>query len=160
MKITGRNIFVIWVIAMVTVVAIGGMILSGAPAKERARRIDQQRVSDLQSISSAIDQVYNNPTDGGKLPAKLEDLRQRRDVYLSSLVDPESQLLYTYRVTGDESYQLCAIFKTNGVDDAQTAKSNAIYPMNGGSDFWKHEAGEKCFDFKVTKWNAVKPVIN
>lgn len=157
MKITGRNIFVIWVIAMVTVVAIGGMVLSGAPSKERARRIDQQRVSDLQSISSAIDQTFNSTTDGGKLPAELEDLRKRRDVYFSSLVDPETGFLYTYRVTGPESYQLCANFKTNGIDDAQTAKSNAIYPMNTGSDFWKHEVGEKCFDFKVTKWNTVKP---
>ncbi|MCC7357193.1 hypothetical protein IT408_01675 [Candidatus Uhrbacteria bacterium] len=150
MNISGRKIFVTWVVTMVSVTAIGGMIISGAPSKERARRIDQQRISDLQSISSAIDQIYTNQKDTKKLPNTLDELRQRSDVFVSSIIDPETNTPYTYRITGANSYQLCATFKTDGVDQAELSKSEGMYPKNG-TDFWNHSVGEKCYSFTISK---------
>lgn len=159
MKITGKNIFLAWVIAVVAVVVIGGLFLSGTPSRQRARRFDEQRVNDLQSISSAIDQVYNSQTDGGKIPDTLESLRNRRDIYVNSLVDPETNQVYEYRPTGLDAYSLCANFATDGSELRNDRNPSAIYPkgLGVGTDFWDHPAGKKCFEITVQKWNKPTP---
>lgn len=159
MRITGKNIFLVWIVALASIAAIGGLFLSGAPSKQRARRFDEQRVNDLQSISSAIDQVYNSQTDGGKVPDSLESLRNRRDIYVNSLVDPETQQAYEYRPTGTDAYALCANFATDGSEQRDGRNGSAIYPkpLGAGTDFWEHPVGKKCFEITVQKWN--KPTL-
>lgn len=153
MKISGKQIFLGGVCTVVGVVIIGGFFLAGAPSKERARRFDTQRVNDLQSLASAIDQVYNSSTNGGKLPKSLDELKTRRDVYVSSLLDPESNEAYEYEATGDTTYKLCANFKTDGTSIDTANNPRGIYPAPvGGTDFWSHPIGKKCFDVTVQVW--------
>ncbi len=146
---------IVWVVSATMFVAVmTGLFLAGSPMQERARRLDSQRVSDLQQISNSVDQAFNMP--GAKLPTSLEDLRARRDVYLSSTVDPDTSLPYTYKPTAANGYELCATFQTDTTGPVD--KNQTTYPERQGSDFWKHPVGMKCFAITAQNYNTVKPV--
>lgn len=129
------------VIASVVIVVVAGLWLAGSPAKERARRMDAARVSDLQNISNAIDQYYNTNTS---LPSDLETITKVRDIYyVSSIVDPETQTTYEYTVRGKDTYDLCATFTTVKTKD-QAQQRPEPYPL-GESRFWEHGAERTCY---------------
>ena len=70
-KNTFIRIFHWTVVIVVSGVAIAGLFASGSPSNERAKRLDEQRVSQLESISYAIDQYWNQ---NKSLPATLTEL--------------------------------------------------------------------------------------
>jgi hypothetical protein len=142
MKITGHNIF-IWSVIAVMAVAIGvGLFLSGSPTQERMRRFDDQRVNDMQQIASGIDQYYLNVEP--KLPPSLEALTGRREIYVNSIKDPKTNATYGYNPLTATTYQLCATFETDSA-------SNPNLAANPGNTFWLHGVGLKCFDLEVAK---------
>ena len=53
-----RTVFACIASLAVIVVAVIGFALSGTPQEQRLRRTDQQRIMDLQSISSSVDQYW------------------------------------------------------------------------------------------------------
>ncbi len=67
---------------------------------ERARRLDTQRINDLESIASSIDQYYNN-VNHSQLPASLDELKQERNIYIGNTIDPETGSPYGYARIGD-----------------------------------------------------------
>lgn len=138
------------VIIVVTGVAIAGLFASGSPSDERARRLDDQRVNELESISYAIDQYWNQ---NKKLPATLAELENTRNIYVQSTNDPESGVPYDYAATGDQTYNLCAVFNAPSREDGAT---NVSGPKSG---FWKHSEGVVCFPLTVTKVTEPAPVF-
>ena len=134
---------------VVAVVAAVGLYLSGSPAAERARKFDQTRVSDLQSISYAIDNYWNV---NSRLPATLDELARSRDTYVSSIVDPNSGMPYEFVPATKERYNLCATF------DAESSATDSVgapiaYPAGptGSPNFWQHGPGRACFTIDVRK---------
>ena len=83
-NLTPTQVFAGAISVAVAVAVIGGLIVAGSPQAERMRRADQQRLSDLQQISYAVD-LYWNRQD--KLPATLQDLTTSPDVYIQSVRD-------------------------------------------------------------------------
>lgn len=134
--------FIAFVVAVMAIAAVSGLWISGSPAKERARRLDDRRVSDLQSITYAIDNWY---ALNDQLPASLDELASSRDAYVSSIADPVSGVQYEYRVTGSTNYDLCTTFDTDSSADGQAAQPVS----NTGSKFWEHKAGHDCFSVIV-----------
>ncbi len=128
--------FIAIIVTIMTVTALSGLWVSGSPAKERARRLDDRRLSDLQSITNAIDNWYSL---NKKLPSSLDELASSRDSYVSSIMDPATNTPYEYRITDATSYQLCSTFDTDSNADGQAAMPVA----NPGSKFWEHPAGRK-----------------
>lgn len=137
----GFKAFALVVILSVVVVVVAGLWLAGSPAQERARRLDGSRVSSLQSIANAIDQYYNtNKT----LPPDLETLSKARETYyLNSLVDPETNMPFEYAVRDTDTYDLCATFATDTMDQ-QTVQPEPYEPWEGR--FWEHQIGRTCFN--------------
>jgi len=140
----GLKIFVGIVVAAVVTVTVIGLWISGSPAQERARRIDAQRVRDLQSISYAVDAYWNS--NDKNLPGTLTDLQNTRDYSVPSIVDPVTGAEYEYRqVTASGNYELCATFETDSAQDATT-------PGYRGSEFgpfWDHAVGRTCYQLEV-----------
>lgn len=126
---------------------VGGFFVVGSPATERSRRFDEQRIQHLQSIQSEIVNYWMRKQ---KLPDSLDALRDDILGFVAP-ADPETQIPYEYRTTGKLSFELCAIFSTDG-----TAKGNQTfpslplpayrepyYPITG--DNWQHGAEHACF---------------
>jgi hypothetical protein len=125
----GKHVLVgITVVVVVTAVVIG-IVMLGPPGEERARRLDQRRARDLQGIGLGVDAYW---TIKGRLPASLEEVSKEAGVASFSASDPVTGAPYSYRVVGDQNYELCATF------------DRASSPRSAG-DLWTHGAGMRCF---------------
>jgi len=139
----GLKAFISIVVAVVSIVAVSGLWIAGSPAAERARRFDERRTSELQSISYAIDNYWSI---NKALPRDLATLQETRDVYVGSIVDPETGMPYEYTLTDSDTYSLCATF-TNSSPETTTTQ-----PYNPNtSKFWEHNAGRTCYQIDVRK---------
>jgi hypothetical protein len=137
---------VFWIsIVFVVALLIWAFSIFGSPNDTRKLRVDNQRVSDLQSIQW---QIVNYWQQKGKLPAGITDLNDSLSSF-SVPVDPESSAFYRYEKTGSKSFKLCANFHfANKITEARSImlaqKSDMTFVEN-----WQHGAGEYCFDRNI-----------
>ena len=129
----------------------------GTPKEQRAWRLDERRIQDLQSIQW---QVINFWQQKESLPKELKDLSNPISGFAIP-VDPEFEkgLAYEYRQTDKMSFELCATFTAVmpkgwqegynggvrpmiGFDDSV---SSYPYPGGGVNESWDHQAGRTCF---------------
>ncbi|MDZ4348221.1 MAG: hypothetical protein U1A22_01630 [Xanthomonadaceae bacterium] len=121
-------------VVLSTVVAAIAVI--GSPSAQRDAKLDHKRVRDLSRIVHAASSYAGHEN---ALPRDLATLAGQPGMRLS-IVDPADGSPYTYEVTGDRTFRLCAVFAT---DTARTADE----PWGG--DEWSHGAGRHCFDRKT-----------
>lgn len=126
----GMRIFVIGVVGITSVAIFAGFFVAGSPQKERMRRFDDRRVSDLQTIQFEIANYWQAKS---ALPESLDQLRDDIRGFIPPS-DPESGEPYNYRITGDMSFELCAAF-------------NRPLPAQpfGFEENWLHDEGRTCF---------------
>jgi len=126
----------------VLAIIVSGFVIVGTPKELRAVRIDQERVSDLQNIQW---QIVNYWQSKDTLPEQLSDLEDSISGYVAP-TDPETEVAYSYEITGPLSFTLCATFAT---ESREGELGNVRYiekPIGGVEESWAHEAGEECFD--------------
>lgn len=113
----------------------------GSPADQRARRMDQMRVSALQNIQWQITDYYQQKET---LPPSLEVLR---DPLRGTVIekDPVTGEAYVYRTTGNLSFELCATFESENLDQQAVARTTDVY-IDPQAEYWTHGIGEVCFD--------------
>lgn len=138
--------------------------IMGSPAKQRAWRLDEKRVQDLQSIQY---QVINYWQQKEKLPVVLTDLSNPMSGF-SLPVDPEFEKGNKYEyIPGDKlSFQLCATFTADmpkgwqennygGVMPVSTPRADiavSSYPYPSGvNDSWDHKTGRTCYTRTIDK---------
>lgn len=120
---------------------VAGFFLVGSPAHQRAIRLDNQRVSDLQNIQMNI---LNYWTQKGSIPQNLKQLQDPMSGFIVP-VDPSTKTEYTYRVTDVHAFELCASF-SEATQDENASASRYTFPNNSGlSDVWTHGSGNVCF---------------
>lgn len=112
---------------------IAGLYLGGSPSEQRLLRLDERRVDDLKQIARAVERFWDQQ---GELPADLRTLVDGRRLN-QLLVDPETGADYDYAHTAD-TFQLCAVFDRPSEDSTTT-------------QFWRHPAGQHCFDFDTSE---------
>ena len=123
---TSNKLFALGSSVVVAAAVLAGIMVIGSPLDERLRRLDQQRIDDLRMLANLISQSYSA---AGHLPDDLAELVNGRQ--LSRVpADPETQALYGYEVTANDTFRLCAQFA-------------APSPQ---ADFWSHPAGQHCFN--------------
>lgn len=123
------NGFAIAATALVAAFVFAGFSNIGSPAHERRIMADDRRVEDLQELQGTIGGWW---TAHRALPRSLSDLPS----------GPKTDLLghdYDYRVTGAQSYRLCAVF------DGPSEPSGAPYQTFD----WSHPAGYHCYSLRV-----------
>lgn len=128
-------------LAVVAGIVVGFFVM-GTPAEQRARRFDEQRIQDLQSIQWQIADYWGKKQ---VLPASLDDLTDSISGYTAPR-DPESKQAYEYRVIEPLKFELCASFAR--VSDKRYEQSSALYDRPYNSDWdtnWTHGAGRSCF---------------
>ncbi len=130
------------VVALLVVIAtvVFGVTKIGSPSEAREYTLDQQQVTDLQDIQWRVEDYY---LTSNSFPANLETLFGVMTVTQA----PEGREAYQYKVTGADTYELCATFVK------ETPQSDRSVMYSGGSKYqsWDHPAGEFCYERKVTK---------
>ena len=138
----GAKIFMWSAVTIVLVSIVGGIISIPSPKTQRLMNLDNQRVSDLQTIQNQI--VYNYWQQKSTVPASLADLKDPISGF-SLPVDPETKTSYEYAKKSVNSFSLCATFALPNT----TQQSNVAYPVSGISENWVHDAGHTCFDRSI-----------
>jgi hypothetical protein len=126
------------IVSIVSVVAVFvlGFLITGSPASERARRVDENRVNDLRTIQQEIRTIsvdMSQPEAALKepLPVNLDEVVQKAVYTRPHIVDRETGVPYEYTVNNETTFTLCATFDTVRDQDFDI--------------FWNHEAGRHCF---------------
>jgi hypothetical protein len=142
-RLTGkrRNMWRVFATILVLGSIILGFSVIGSPKVQRLMRYDEQRTNDLNSIQWNI---LNYWQQKGRLPANLSELKDPiSGSYIP--VDPQTGAEYTFRSTGNTSFELCANFSTaSRTADGSMARSMAP-KMMGMDENWVHGVGTKCF---------------
>jgi hypothetical protein len=149
-----RNIhrgYAAWATLVFAVAVAWGFQQIGSPARERLRRIDEQRLRDLQGIRRALEILCVDR--GGAVPRMVDRLPQtlaeidakarRGDAvgWALALTDPETQQAYEYRPVGETEVELCAEF--------------ALPRQRRWEPFWNHPAGRACFRLNLLDPSAI-----
>ena len=126
--------------AIVVVVATIGysIYLVGTPGQQRDVRLDERRVDDLRNISQNIDTYFDLNEE---MPQSLRDLSGPR-FHVRSIEDPDTGLLYEYRVMEGTRYELCAVFTTDSGERRDERRSFS-------ERIWEHGAGRHCFQMEA-----------
>ena len=136
MKVGGEKLLIAGVVAVVVAAVIGALAVIDSPAKERAKKLDDRRISDLREIERSIDLYW---TRHESLPPDLETLEQEPGVEIPS-EDPESERPYEYRPSDSKTYELCAVFATETPE--------------GRYDLWTHGQGRQCFELEAEHFES------
>jgi hypothetical protein len=136
----------------------------GSPKQQRAWRLDDKRVNDLQNIQSQIISYWQQKE---KLPATLSELSNPMTGY-SLPIDPEFEKgnKYEYLPIDKINFELCATFiapipkgwqenNYSGIMYAtktDVAVSSDLYPIGGVNNSWSHESGRTCFSRTIDKY--------
>jgi hypothetical protein len=136
MTITIRG--VVGSVAIVLVIAaIGvGVYLGGPPAEQRLLRLDEKRTEGLRYVR---DQVRGFSGVHRRLPASLQELPGLPSLYTH---DPVTNYPYGYRVTGPDTFELCADFDRPSDPER----------LQFGNNELTHGVGHTCFPEVAAPW--------
>lgn len=150
------NVYIAASIAFFIALIMFSFRVMGSPKEQRSLRLDERRVSDLQTIQW---QVINYWQNKGRLPSSLTDLKDPIS-YSTLPLDPEFEKGYSYEyaTTSKLSFELCATFGANMPKGWQENSGGNIMPMyndkmvatsaaypGGVNDSWDHGKGRTCF---------------
>ena len=135
-KVSVGHILIAVFSCVVLATIIGGVAIIGTPAEQRLIALDKIRVQDLDRLGREIRRYQ---TRNGGLPESLADISVEWIAYKS---DPVTGEPYTYRVTGERSFQLCAVFARR-LDKPVRRNSHLLYQV--------HEEGFHCFDRNIER---------
>lgn len=119
--------------------------LIGSPGKERLRRFDEQKVSDLGNIQW---QIINYWQSKGTLPTDLNSMFDNLSSYSATTEDPQTHEPYVYNVINNNKtkpmFSLCANFNLPSIQSSSDGQYTTKQPAR--NDNWSHPAGKKCFE--------------
>jgi len=131
-------------ILLTILMIVGGFSILGTPSDMRMRRIDSDKLSDLQGIQGQVVQHFQQK---GALPASLDVLGDSISGYTVPS-DPHTGRPYVYRVMSQHSFELCATFNREAPDTAGKGDYYAremAYPSMGVEGNWRYTKGDTCF---------------
>ncbi len=122
-------------VTTVITAVVAGLFVLGSPMDERARRVDDRRVADLQGIVASTDLYW---TRHSRLPASLDELNAEPGVTISTS-DPASSEFYGYQPRDSIHYEVCASFERESEETSRDPARN----------LWAHGSGRQCFQLEA-----------
>ncbi|MCX6792796.1 MAG: DUF5671 domain-containing protein [Candidatus Falkowbacteria bacterium] len=149
------RIFLIATLVLTIGSLIGSFFFVETPNQARARKHDEQVLSQFTELDGAFNTYY---TKYNKLPDNLAaGLSETPYLSADKYKDPSSNKPYEYKKTGNDSYELCADFQTDNKD----VKDQATYVY---ADRWPHGTGYQCIKQKALNFdkqgNGTVPIGN
>ena len=151
-RATNKPKAVAWISSVIVLAAIvSGFFIVGTPAEQRARRFDERRVSDLQTIQN---QLVNYWIQKEELPEELGELAKDKLSGFILPIDPETGESYEYTKLTAFSFELCAVFRTESSNDNGMNygfhKSELLTPrmmlIPDQFNTWLHGPDSTCFE--------------
>ena len=144
-----NRLFLIGSAALLVILVVVGIWLAGSPSEARAKRFDDARVQDLNAISNAVNNYYNDTDALPTTVAELDAHTQRKYNQNLNLKDPQSSAAYEYRVvsTTTREFELCAHFNKENSNF-----TDAYYLSYEKRNVWQHSAGRDCFTHTANKY--------
>ena len=134
---------------MIIAVFVASLFIVESPRQTRNRKIDEVILNNFNMIANDIDVYYG---DYNKLPETLDELIAAYSYLIDKdLSDPLTGEKFEYRVIGDDTYELCANFRTSNKED-----DNDKYGYY--REYWSHEAGYQCLKQKARANDAKTPL--
>ncbi len=130
------------IIGLVVVGIAAGFWFAGSPAKQRAIRFDERRVSDLSTIQYQVIDYWQRKTS---LPQGTAELTNNISGFVVPK-DPESGIDYGYRVTGPFTFELCATFVTSNSEEFMGKGRSVAVHYGGEPSNWAYGEGMTCFE--------------
>lgn len=126
-----------------TLLAIGiivaALFMIDSPAVQRAQDNDKAVIEDLQEVQWAIIDYYEHEE---ALPADQAALKEE--------INTEITHSFTYEVTSETTFNLCATFETEQLTAPRGDYYELdIYGLKGGGS-WVHGAGMHCFEREIS----------
>ncbi len=147
-EIKPKNKVILTYLIATLVITVGSLIGSfffvESPAEARDRKHDEKVLGQFTELDSALNTYY---TKYNKLPDTLEQgMAETPYLSLDKFKDPITGQAYEYKRLDNDTYELCADFKTDNRD----IKDQAMYVY---SDRWPHETGYQCLKQKALDFN-------
>jgi len=103
-------------LAIVVAVFVAAWFFVEPPKIARERRLDQALADNISNLESAVNTYYSH---NQKLPDTLDALKTDNSLYLPStaLIDPETKTPIVYKKLDDRSFQFCATFRLDSIQD-------------------------------------------
>ncbi len=143
----------VWLARAVLVVlagcVIGAFFIMESPKEQRARRLDEQRVTDLWTTQNIVESYW---WQNGKLPETLETATDIETLPK----DPDAGVVYEYQSISKDDYVLCATFALKGNDDAVGVIPPKVVGAPPSRDFLSHKEGRDCFSRSVKGLKTVE----
>jgi hypothetical protein len=139
MKLSSGHILLGLGITTAVAAVIAGVMVAGAPGKGRMQRLDGIRAGDLRSIAMSVDAFWLRQE---RLPDSLGELVADPRAQVS-IEDPETEEEYEYRILGEDSYELCAVFALASITDNRARDA-----------FWLHDAGRYCYSLSPQRFDS------
>lgn len=131
-------------LALVLLCAGYGYSLIDSPSVAREVRLDEQQLSDLQDMQWRIEAYYQ---ETASFPGDYEMLYTDFPVPVA----PEGRESYEYKITGSDTYKLCATFAAATPESERSIAKPSV--TNGDvylqNQNWEHGVGRKCFERKI-----------
>jgi len=128
----GQSVFALISAALALLAVVSGLLAIDPPWVARQLRLDDQRSNALNRIFYAVGQFYKV---NDKLPASLSQLNESPSgLDARSESDPVTTAPYHYEAGAGREFKLCATFSM------PSKNSIPVVP------FWRHEAGQQCFN--------------
>lgn len=122
---------------------IVGFFIVGTPSEQRRRRMDDERVMNLQMLQTQIVDYWSKKE---VLPENLDFLQDNISGFVVPL-DPDTKLSYEYKILGELEFELCANFATASDKNLSPGEKPMTYYgyYDSFQQNWDHEKGRACF---------------
>ncbi len=138
--------------AMILIVLVTGIISVGTPTMARSYQNDDIRISNMGMVVQSLLMYWNE--NNLVLPKSLNELKDPiRGISIPR--DPLSNAEYEYIKKAGSTFQICAVFETDTLQEMQSSGSTMMnssrpmmydMPYNDTYEFWRHPKGHFCFD--------------
>jgi len=131
------------IVAVVVLASIVmGFFIVGTPGQQRSRKMDDQRIMDLQTIQGQIVDYWSRKQI---LPKNLEGLQDNISGFIVPM-DPDTKESYEYNIIESLKFELCTDFVTSSSDLPARGK-DTMYdsPYGAFQQNWDHKTGRTCF---------------
>ncbi|KKR08601.1 MAG: hypothetical protein UT32_C0001G0121 [Parcubacteria group bacterium GW2011_GWC2_39_14] len=149
------------VLAVVVLASIiMGFFIIGTPSQQRNRKMDDQRIMDLQTIQGQVVDYWSRKE---VLPKNLEGLEDNISGFIVPK-DPDTKKAYEYNINDPLKFELCADFATSSLDLPARGKETMYdSPYGAFQQNWDHQIGRTCFsrtiDPELYKLNTSEPKV-
>lgn len=145
------NYFFVFLTCVVIGSILYGFRLAGSPLDKKNIKEDTERLSNMSNVKYAIE---NYSKQYQSLPESLDEISKKMAVTLP--VDPKTEQSFEYKITGTNSYSLCAVFATDTKNPSSPnykSPPDTVYLEN---TTLRHSKGYDCIAYKLNS-SIVKP---